>query len=410
MSVMDGKIAEAVLQRIRTRGQAASGVAAAVEKEQAKEAGKIVSVSEAQFSDFESVCALNLRLGQGPDSVENWRRLWVENPALQDGKGNSPIGWMLKASNEVVGFLGSIPLQYEFEGRALRVAATCRLAVDPAYRASTHLLVVSFFRQKNVDVFLNSSATVEAGRMMVASKASPLPQSDYGTVFFWVVDPRPFTKEVFKKLGVNSTFAGPAAAIASLAIKGDAAVRGRVPRAKRSKYFLTEIGLDELDPLLKQFWSRDSSELARLSAKRTPEIMRWHFDPPHNRRKISIFACSAENKLAGYVIVRHEQEVTSGIRRSLVADMMIQDDDPVVLEHLLAAAFQASKKSGCHVLEVMGFPQNIRQKLLKLKPYTRKYPACPFYYKARERSLHEKLANESVWYASPFDGDATLWP
>lgn len=409
MSFIDGKIADALVNRMRALKVPPNGNVTS-EEEVTAEATKPVSVREVQFSDFGGVCGLNSRLGQGPDSVENWRRLWLNNSALDDGKGSSPIGWMLHADQSVVGFLGTIPLRYEFEGRTLRAATTCRFAVDPAYRAFSHLLVLSFFRQKNVDLFLNTTATVEAGKMMMASKASPLPQPDYGTVLFWVLAPRPFTRAVFKKLGVNSSLVGPAAAVASLAVSGDAAIRRRGPRLKRSEYSVKEISLRDMGQEFKQFWSDASAGTPRLFARRTPEVMSWHFDPPHNRRKVSVISCELENKPFGYVIVRHEEEMTSGFRRSLIADMMIKDDDPVILEQLMAMACKSSRKAGSHVLEVMGFPKGIRRNLLKLKPYSRRYPACPFFYKARERSLHERLSDESVWYASPFDGDATLWP
>ena len=137
--------------------------------------------------------------------------------------------------------------------------------------------------------------------------------------------------------------------------------------------------------------------------------MQWHFDPPHNRRTVRVLSIKGASDL-GYLIVRHEEEGRNGIQRSLVSDLMIRNDDPKVLEQLFAAAYLSAKRAGSHVLEVMGFPQTIRKEFLKLKPYIRKYPACPFFYKARERSLHEKLSSGSAWYASPFDGDTTLWP
>lgn len=80
---------------------------------------KRVTVREARFSDCERVCALNSKLGLGPDSSENWKRLWLDNPAIGDGE-KPVIGWVLVASDEIVGFLGSIPMLYEYEGQILR--------------------------------------------------------------------------------------------------------------------------------------------------------------------------------------------------------------------------------------------------------------------------------------------------
>src|SRR5579864_3801687 len=118
MSLIEGKIAGIVLDRIRARKSPPPGDSAD-RAEISGEAGKSVSIREVRIDDFEQVRDLNVRLGQGPDSVANWRRLWLENPALSDGKGESPTGWILETSQGVVGFLGTVPLRYEFEGNSL---------------------------------------------------------------------------------------------------------------------------------------------------------------------------------------------------------------------------------------------------------------------------------------------------
>jgi hypothetical protein len=405
---IEGKIADVVLKRIRGLQTTPSIDAGVAPAERRANGAKSVSVREAQFSDFARVCALNLRLGQGPDSTANWQRLWRENPALADQR-ESPIGWVIEASHDVVGFLGSVPLQYEFRGSALQAAATCRFAVEPGYRAFSHLLVASFLRQKNVDLFLNTTATAAAGRIMTALKASPLPQPDYGTVLFWVLDPGHFTKEVLKKLGVKTPFIQVGAAMGSLALRGDVTIRGRAPRARSSRYEIRETTVGEIGREFDQLWF-DCSKESVLWARRSPDIMRWHFDPPGNRRHVTVLSCYAGKKLTGYMIVRHEPAEFEGLRRSLVADLLVRENDPDVLEHLFAAACACANVAGCHVLEVMGFPPRIRRIVLRWKPYARSYPAQPFFFKARDRHLHQQLLDKDAWYACPFDGDSTLWP
>lgn len=410
MSSIEGKVADMVLRRIRgLNGASAVDEGRAVEKRNLTSA-KPVTVREARFSDFESVRSLNSRLGQGPDSLANWQRLWLENPALTDDQERRPIGWVIEASQEVVGFLGSVPLQYEFRGSALRVAATCRFAVDPAYRAFSHLLVVSFLRQQNVDLFLNTTATVAAGKIMTALKASPLPQPDYGTVLFWVLHPNPFAEEVLKKVGIRAPFVKAGSALASLALRGDVLIRRRNPRRASDRYVVREESVQEIGQEFEELWSQDSSRSSILWATRTPEIMRWHFDPPGNRRSAVVVSCRVAGRLVGYLVVRHEPVDTEGIRRSLVADLLVPDGDPDVLEHLFTAACRSARTAGCHVLEVIGFPESIRQVIWKWKPYVRQYPAPPFFFKTREKLLHEQLLDKNAWYACPYDGDATLWP
>jgi hypothetical protein len=96
------------------------------------------------------------------------------------------------------------------------------------------------------------------------------------------------------------------------------------------------------------------------------------------------------------------------VQKSLVADILAKHDDPEVLRALLIAAYDDAKRAGSYILELLGFPQNIRRVFLQWNPYLRKYPACPFYYKAADPVLHKALSDGMAWYATPFDGDTTL--
>ena len=109
-------------------------------------------------------------------------------------------------------------------------------------------------------------------------------------------------------------------------------------------------------------------------------------------------------------MVRSDPTDTPGLRRSIIADMIARKDNPEVLAALCVAAYDQAKQAGSHILEVLGFPQTVRSVCSRWNPYLRKYPACPFYYKAVDPLLHKQLADASAWYASPFDGDTTLMP
>jgi hypothetical protein len=409
MSTIEKRITDTVLKRIRALARPNGDVDVAPDGR--PEIAKPVSVREARFSDFDQVCALNMKLGQGPDSPENWNRLWLDNPALGDRETPSVIGWVLEGeSSEIVGFLGSVRTLYEYEGKTLLAVIAVRFAVQLAYRPFSHLLVTSFFRQKNVDLFLNTTATVSTGKMMIAFKASRIPEEDYENVLFWVIDPYYFTKSVFRRMRIASGLSRVGSVLASLAVRADIRLRGRELRGRPFRYTVIETCVNNISDEFQRFWAEKSKETSRLLAKRSPAIMRWHFDPPGNRRVARVLGCYSGNHLVGYGIVRHDEAGRDGLRRSILADLMVEDDDPCIVEQLLAAIYESAKNAGSHILEVMGFPKGIRQMFLKWKPYSRRYPACPFFYKARDRALHEILADENVWYACPFDGDGTLWP
>ena len=369
-----------------------------------------IALRAATFSDFEKVALLHKRLGQGADSVENWKRLWVDNPALKNREVTPRIGWILESAGSVVGFFGTIPLLCEFQGTTLTAAASCRFAVDPEFRSSSHLLVSSFLRQKDVDLFLNTTATPAAGKMMEASKASPVPQLDYGTVLFWVLDHRRFSEAVLKKLEARPALAKVGSFAGSVAMWAEARLRRRFPQVSTADSEVSECTLDTLPSDFDAFCTEQAMASKKLIGKRSSEVLRWHFTPPGSQKICRVFTYRSGGRITGYAVSRQERDPQFGLVRCVVADLIAAEDDPKVVQALVAAAHASAKRSGSHVLEVTGFPRTIRRALDEWKPLTRQYPSNPYFYKARDRSLHERLSSEDLWYACPFDGDATLWP
>jgi hypothetical protein len=303
LSSIEKRLSEVISRKVRSSNSAPQSDASAPGRAAPGQgAEKPVSVREAQFSDFENVCALNLKLGQGPDSPANWRRLWSrENPALANGERTPRIGWVLEtAAGEIVGFLGSIPLTYELEGRRLRVAATCRFAVETAYRAFSHLLVVSFFRQKDVDLFLNTTATPAAAKIVKALNAVPVPQADYGKVLFWVLNKRRFTKEILEKIGVWSPLVVPGSWLGALGLEANSVFR-RWPHSRNTKLAVKFASIEELGTQMDSFLAEKKKEKSLLLAERSGEVLSWHFNPPGNRRATQIPTCWSGNELVGYV-------------------------------------------------------------------------------------------------------------
>jgi hypothetical protein len=403
-------IGEAVLRRIRAKKSEIADSTVEIFPRLEHAATKQTCVRAASFSDFECIRAMNQRLGQGPDSLENWHRLWRDNPALANGNRDGVIGWVIEDRDRIVGFLGSVPLLYEYGQKSLVAAATCRFAVEPAYRALSHLLVTSFFRQGHVDLFLNTTATVPAGKIMAALKAIPLPQTDYDTVLYWILDSGRFARTVLKKMGLNPGVTVAGGALASIALRGDITIRGRKPRHRSAQTTVIEMDVVDLSEEFESFWLRKKRETHGLFAARTRAIVRWHFTAPESKRIVRVLACFVKRELRGYLVLRHETESAEGLKRTIIADLLALEDDEHVIGQLMAAAYGSARNVRSDVLEVMGFPRNVREIFLRWKPYTRRYPGWPFFYKVRDRTLQEKLREEDAWYACPYDGDSTLWP
>ena len=149
---------------------------------------------EVRFSDFESVARLKERGGLRKDNQENWCRLWQQNPALAVAKSQLSMGWVLETAQGIVGYQGNIPLLYQFGGRTLVAATAAGLVVEPAYRARCIVLLASFYRQRDVDLFVTTHTTASAASQLKALRAKALAQHDYDKVLFWVLDAHQFSK------------------------------------------------------------------------------------------------------------------------------------------------------------------------------------------------------------------------
>jgi len=367
-----------------------------------------VRLREALFSDFKDVTELKCRCGLLPDSLQNWERLWRHNPALQQGSFERPIGWVLEVEGRLVGYLGNISLSYYYGDRALTAVTGAGFAVEPAYRAVSLSLVAAFYRQRSVDLYLTTTAIEAVGKIARAFKSDPLPQTDYETVLFWVLQPYPFTKAVMKKLKLSPTLSHVGGMLTSLLLGMDTIVRRRWPTRGSAGLPVSEIGVDQIGDDFQGLWMEKLKETPRLLADRSPAALRWHFEIPTDAGTARVLCCRDNGDLLGYAAILSDQDQTTGLRRSMVADMLVKQDDPAIFRALLIAAYNHAKRVGSHVLEVLGFPHSIRQVCSQWNSYRRKYPACPFYYKAADPTLHKTFSDGRAWYATPFDGDTTL--
>jgi len=404
---MRDKITASILSMIRARRKSASGVQGDQPLHSFDRLAP-AAIREASFSDFSAVAALKQRGGLVADSVENWERLWRHNPALAHHGCDRPIGWVLEADGVVVGYLGNISLLCRYGDERLTAVTSHGLVVDPPYRAIGVSLVAAFFRQKSVDLYIATSAIESVGKMALAFKSATVPQPGYDTVLFWVLQPRPFAHAVMKKLGLKPLIFRIGGVLASVAVVTDKILGRRWPRRSSARLATSEISVNEIGDDFQALWAEKLNENPRLLSERSPAALRWHYEIPGDRGSVRLLCCHRNGELVGYAGVRSDTDEQSGLKKSMIADIIATQDDPEVVGALCVAAYDYAKSIGSHILEVVGFPDNIRRVCLQGNPYRRKLPACPFVYKAADPILHKMLSDAAAWYACPFDGDATL--
>jgi hypothetical protein len=407
MASIEKLVSNVILEKIRSRRESPSEL----EKDSAGPSTHVpAKLREAKFSDYAAITDLKRRWGLTPDPLENWEHLWRDNPALKHMRTSGAIGWVVEAEGKIVGYLASISSLYHFEGKALTAVVGSGFVAEPEYRAHTVRLMGAFYAQKPVDLYISTTAVEATGKIACAFGCVPMPQPDYETVIFWVLRPYPFAQTVMQKLQIKPALSPVVGFLASLALRMDKLFRRRWPRGSAKDLTVSEIKVSEIGEDFEILWKEKLGEGTRLLADRSLEFLRWHLNVPCDGAKTSVLCCRKQGQLIGYLVIRDEAGNAQGLRRSLIADMLVKQDDPETLKLLIVAAYKHARRAGSHVLELQGFPADIRRLCSQWNPYSRSFPATPFYYKGASPAMHKTLSDGALWYGTPFDGDTTLMP
>lgn len=371
-----------------------------------------VSVREARILDCERVALLQDRLGLyvpiEPEAARrNWERFWIRNPALLKDHFEPTIGWVIEVEKEIVGYVGSFPRRYRFGEQTLRVAVASSWAIEKPYRTHVNDLAAAYFAQADYDLFTGTTANRAVGRIFSQFSATPMPQRDYDCVLFWVLDTRRFLQAVLRKKHVRRALVAPGAFALSPLLFGAQAFQKRLGHIRigleTDTIPLRAVG-DEFDEL----WQRKLSEGRRLYAYRTAADIRWYYERSAERNTATVIGCRRRGRLDGYLVVMREETPASGLVRAKIADLFVASNDAEVIAALLGAAHQTARQQGCHILEWIGFPREIRMQARRFRPFSRMFPTFPYYYKATALELDAALKDDESWYPTLYDGDSSL--
>jgi hypothetical protein len=365
-----------------------------------------VTIREANFDDQPAVQSLCQRNGlEGERSIHAWNWIWKENRFYTS---SWTIGWVLESSGTVVGFIGNIPRAYSFRGKQWIASVARAFVVDAPFRMHTLKLIAAFFQQKETDLFIFSSANSEAESIYSLARAKRIPQLDYPKDLFWVVSPHSFTTSLLKKKGVGRLLSVLASCLISPFLYLEMLIRRRWVNYSTSEVKMvqpTEL-TDEMDEL----WNKLQIENPdRLLSYRDREAIVWQFsNDSAGTRKPVIFALRRKKVLTGYIIVTRADSSEYDLKRMMITDLIVREDNPEAIKELINAAFFYAKQNKMDLLQMTGFPSTVRSALQSLHPFIHTLPYHPFWYYAVNPDLKDQLQNESVWYASTFDGDSTL--
>jgi hypothetical protein len=384
----------------------ASANSLSVPTDQAHRSRRSLTIREASFEDHPQIVALESKHGLEAKSYEEWKHLWFNNPAYREYQKSLPIGWVLEGEDRtIVGYLGNIPLFYELEGQRLLASVAHAWVTDVRYRSYSLLLLEQYFSQKLVDLFLNATVGPLASESFTVFQSLPAPVGAWDRSAFWITNYQGFME------GWLATKSFPLAKPLSYVLSVGLFVKDTLAR-RHVRQHDTGVKLElcaDLDGRFDIFWEalrKTNSHI--LMAVRTREALEWHFKYALQQNKAWIVTVSKGSDLTAYGIFLRHDNPRFGLRRMRLVDFQTLDGDTAILVPMLAWAMGRCRSEGIDMVESIGFGPDKENVISKTAPHERKLPSWLYFYKARDRSLAEKLSDPNAWNPSQFDGDASL--
>jgi hypothetical protein len=287
-------------------------------------------------------------------------------------------------------------------------AIAAGLLVTPEARGSSLQLLLSFSRQADVDLLLNTTAAPHVSKIAEFLKFRRIPQPAYDRSLFWVLRSRPFATAALRKKGYSSRVSRVAGPLLAPVFWTEGRLRRRDVRHVADRIELRTVPPEDIGSEFDHLWQRKLAEEPKLLAMRDSRTLRWHFagrgrpDPP------LVIGAYARAELVGYAAVVRQDAPHLALKRARVADLFVEGDNPEVVRALLSSAAAEARLGGAAMLEVIGFPSHLRQIFQTLRPFELRDESWPFLFKTSDPGLQTALAAESQWHACLFDGDGSL--
>lgn len=369
---------------------------------------KALKLREARLEDYPQVAALASKYHLYFESYSEWTHLWTDNPAYREIKDKFPMGWVLEdGEGGISGYLGNVPLNYELEGKKLLAAATRAWVVDSACRPYSPLLLGTFFKQPNVDLFLNTTVSAEAEAAYSIFQGVRVPVGAWDRALYWITHHQGFSESFLRRKGV--ALAKPLSYPLSVGVYlRDQAKRSRFQENRTAATVLSCAAFDER---FEAFWAElRKKKSSHLLGVRSRQALEWHFKFALQQNAAWIYIAEGDSGLAAYSVFLRQDSLETGLTRVRLADFQCLDEESAsdLLAAMLQAATDRCRQESIHMLELIGMAPALERKLERLSPHRRQLPTWMSYYKPNNTSLAASLKNPAVWEFSLFDGDSSL--
>jgi 3-oxoacyl-(acyl-carrier-protein) synthase len=358
-------------------------------------------VREASLGEYEQIAALTFRNGLDTKTREQWEHLWINNPVYKRVQ-NWPIGWVVRDGEQIVGFLGNIPVSYRFKGRDILASSLHAFSLAVSHRGHGLILLNRLLESApGVEYFVGSTANASSSSVLDRLGVARIPVGDWENSAFWITNHDGFASSAVLRKG----WPGSLTSLTSLALRTyDKLLKASWPRQNHQLY-----PQKNFDERFDVFW--EELQLAypdRFLATRSREVLDWHFKFALADNRAWIVTHEIDSRILAYAIFQRHDYREINLKRVRLVDYQALPESSDLLVSMLAWGLSECRAQDIHMLEAGGFRPDKQRVIDRLAPHRRKLAAWTYFHKTSSPELQHELQDPHIWDPSQFDGDASL--
>jgi len=364
-----------------------------------------VIIREATIEDAPRVSNMLMNLGldqPGAEDVEksreHWDRLWTNNPYYKIFNEPFLYGWVLEFNSDVVGFFGSIPRVYYFDGKPFAACIGSQWGVKKEFRSFTSMLSDKFFLENPISLKLATTAIKPAGKLFEKYGGKKMPLPEMQTVSMIPINLGNLISYKYENLLSKVSFIKPFFKILNL---WNLQFR-LLPENKNFKKIDVNNLPKELDLFIDSVVKREKG----LVASRQLDVLKWYYTGGNENFKKTIFLYYNHQKVAGYASLIDEPiKEKEKLKRYKIVDLIAENKE--IKRSMIKELIRYSYKNKVDILELQ-YPGLIDKSEVPAIILSRKLPQFSLYYQTTDEVLDTLLQDKKNWHIMPFDGDTCL--
>lgn len=313
---------------------------------------------------------------------------WDKNPAFISG---TTKGWILLVEEEIVGFIGHIPLHFQLSGKKLKVFAGTTWYVKKKYRNQSIRLLFKSIKTSNQTILFSTTASTEVAKINKSLNYLPIMKQEKIRYSFVIINTFKYLRSRFNTWPISKVpafFLSPILKfIQTVMIMG-----GSCRNVKK---------IEHADESFNELWER-TKHVYKNTNIRTNKIINWYCFGSEYFKKI-LFGYYFNNKLFGYAIFISKNK---NLKELELVDLWVDPARKECIKQLLNYSIRYAKKNRYDRVIYPHWSPEFENQLKAYKLFKSRTISANRYYKTND-ALNNDIANQSSYFVG-IQGDYGL--